>query len=200
MIQFLKISSDTYTMKYLIVFTLFLSQLCIASSKTTTVAPNKKTITILKAKFVQKEEKQNASQYLSEYLPAGEDFENYTQMFAVWGLLDGSTIESQVKAKVEFVNSRKPADPVANYTLFKSDENGYGLDFLISEGPITEHNIWYYIKVKGGVLAYQYNRRHYKGQKVSSAKEFIEQIPKTRNQILEVLKSKNMPIPSGYKK
>ena len=187
-------------MKYLIIACLFVGQFSVAGPQTVAAVPTQKSVTLLKTEFIQKEEKQTTSQYLAEYLPAKEDFDHYTQMFAVWGLLDGSTIESQVKAKVEFVKSRKPKDPVANYNLFKSDENGYGLDFLISEGPITEHNIWYYIKVKGGVLAYQYNRRYYAGQKTSSAKEFIEQIPKIRNQILEALKSKDMPVPPGYKK
>ncbi len=187
-------------MKYLIILGVLTFQFCLASSKPVVAVAAKKSITILKTEFVKKEEKQDASQYLAEYLPVGEDFDHYTQMFAVWGQLNGSTPESQVKAKVEFVKSRKPTDPVANYSLFKSDENGYGLDFLISEGPITEHNVWYYTRVKGGVLAYQYNRRYYAGQKASSAKEFIEQIPKIRNQILEALKSKNMPVPTGYKK
>lgn len=112
--------------------------------------------------MVLKEKQKAKTQYIAEYLPAGETFDNYTKMFAVWGWLDGADAASQAKAKVQFVNSRKGKDLVANYKLYKADDGAsFGLDFLISEGRIMEHNVWYFTNVNGGVLAYQYVRRNY---------------------------------------
>ncbi|MBL7685448.1 MAG: hypothetical protein JNK65_05375 [Deltaproteobacteria bacterium] len=158
-----------------------------------------KSIVVLGKTLVLKEEKNTNNQFLAEYIPNEENFKNFTKMFALWGRLDGSTADSQVKAKVQFVNSRKGKDPVANYNLFQSnDKKMFGLDFLISEEGVMEHNVWAFQNVNGGVLAYQYVRRYYVQNNSSGDENFIRGIPEIRNQILQFFKEAILPRPKGY--
>ncbi len=158
-----------------------------------------KSVVVLGAPLVLKEEKKTATQYLAEYIPEGEVFQNFTKMFAVWGRLDGSDAQYQVKAKTQFVSSRKGKDPVANFNVFQSDDKKIlGLDFLVSEGGMMEHNVWSFQNVKGGVLAYQYVRRHYEGKSPQSAQDFIREIPAIRNHVLSFFKTAPLPRPQGY--
>jgi hypothetical protein len=146
--------------------------------------------------FELKDEKQAAGTYVAEYLPAGENFERFTRMFAVWGQQDGSTALAQVKAKIQFVEARKGTDPVANYKVFKAeDENAYGLDFLISEGAVLEHNVWYFKSFKGGVVAYQYARRHYRGADGQATRDFFGQIGPAGSEVLAFFKANPLPVP-----
>jgi hypothetical protein len=155
---------------------------------------------VLGTTFVLKEEKKTIAQYLAEYVPEGEDLRGYSKMFAIWGLLDGSDAQSQVRAKIQFVKSRQGKDPVANYNLFQSnDKKMFGLDFLISESGLMEHNIWTFQNVKGGVLAYQYVRRHYEGKSAQSGSDFIREIPSVRDQVLKFFNTSTLPRPEGYK-
>jgi hypothetical protein len=158
-----------------------------------------KSVSVLGTALILKDEKRTADQYLAEYIPEAESFDNFTKMFAVWGRLDGSDAQAQVKAKIQFVTARKASDPMANYNAFQSeDKKAYGLDFLISEGAVMEHNVWSFQNVKGGVLAYQYARRHYDGKSSQSAADFIREIPSVRNQVLGAFKSTSLPRPPGY--
>jgi hypothetical protein len=100
---------------------------------------------------------------------------------------------------MQFVNSRKGKDPLANSAAFQSDDKKtLGLDFLISEGGVMEHNVWSFQNVKGGVLAYQYARRHYEGKSAQSGEAFIQEIPSLRNQVLNAFKTAPLPKPQGY--
>jgi hypothetical protein len=158
-----------------------------------------KSIIVLGSPLVLKNEKSTADQYLAEYIPLNETFDNFTKMFAVWGRLDGSDAQAQVKAKIQFVTSRKITDPVANYSAFQSDDKkSFGLDFLISEDALMEHNVWSFQNVKGGVLAYQYVRRHYEGKSAQSGADFIKEIPSVRDQVLTFFKTASLPRPQGY--
>jgi hypothetical protein len=146
-----------------------------------------KSVVVLGTSLVLKEEKKTATQYLAEYIPEGETFQNFTKMFAVWGRLDGSDAQFQVKAKTQFVSSRKGKDPVANFNVFQSDDKKmFGLDFLISEGGMMEQNVWSFQNVKGGVLAYQYARRHYEGKSPQTSRFY--RIP-TCSQVLGFFKT-----------
>jgi hypothetical protein len=156
-------------------------------------------ITVLGTALVLKEEKKTATQYLAEYIPEAENLQNYSKMFAVWGRLDGSDASSQANAKIQFIKSRQGKDPVANYNLFQSnDKKMLGLDFLISDGGIMEHNIWAFQNVKGGVLAYQYVRRHYEGKSTQPGSDFIREIPSVRDQVLKFFNTATLPRPQGY--
>ena len=158
-----------------------------------------KSITVLGSPLVLKDEKKAADQYLAEYIPEGETFDNFTKMFAVWGRLDGTDAAFQAKAKIQFVTARKSSDPLANFNAFQSDDKKmFGVDFLISEGAVMEHNVWTFQNVKGGVLAYQYARRHYDGKSTQSAESFIKEIPTIRDQTLTFLKTAPLPKPQGY--
>lgn len=149
--------------------------------------------------FELKEEQRGTSSYVAEYLPAGENFDHFTRMFAVWRQQDGSTALAQLKAKVQFLAARKGTDPVLNYTVFVAQEEGsYALDFLISEGAILEHNVWYFKNVKGGALAYQYARRHYRGESAQAASDFIAGRGPVTAEILAFFKANSLPVPGGY--
>lgn len=159
-----------------------------------------KSVTVLGSPLVLKDEKKTADQYLGEYIPEGETFDNFTKMFAVWGKLDGSTAEFQAKAKMQFVTARKATDPLANFNVFQSaDKKTFGLDFLISDGGVMEHNVWSFQNVKGGVLAYQYAERRYDGKSAQSAEDFIKGIPAVRDQALNFFKTASLPRPDGYR-
>jgi hypothetical protein len=158
-----------------------------------------KPVVVLGVPLVLKNEQRTADQYLAEYIPEGETFDNFTKMFAVWGRLDGSTAEFQAKAKTQFVNARKGTDPVANFNLFQStDKKTYGVDFLISQGDVMEHNVWTFQNVKGGVLAHQYAERHYEGKSAQPDADFIKAIPGVRDQALNFFKTAQLPKPQGY--
>lgn len=158
-----------------------------------------KVIVLNGVKFTLKDEKKSSQSYLAEYLPDGENFDQFNQMFAVWGSKDSTTLSDQVKAKVQFVNSRKSTDPVANFKLFVGDDKkSYGLDFMISEGNIIEHNLWYFTESKKGKIMYQYVRRNYKELSRVPASEFISEVPKVRNEILAEFKKIKLPKPDGY--
>lgn len=160
------------------------------------IAPS---VRIAGATFELKEEQRGTSTYVAEYLPAGENFDQFTRMFAVWGQQDGSTALAQLKAKVQFVEARKGTDVVANYKVFKADgEDSYGLDFLISEGAILEHNVWYFKNVKGGAIAYQYARRHYRGADGQATRDFFTKIGPVTNEVLAFFKANPLPMPGGY--
>ncbi len=83
-------------MKYLVLFAALSSTICFASeqktqNKKTSSAkapaaksqPQQKSIQILGTTLELKEEKKLAKQYLGEYIPATETFDNFTKMFAV---------------------------------------------------------------------------------------------------------------------
>jgi len=162
-------------MKRFVFFILFIQAGCLFIGRVGAESATVPSVVILGTPLVLKEEKKTATQYLAEYIPQGEAFQNFTKMFAVWGHLDGTDAQSQVNAKIQFVNSRKGKDPVANFNVFQSDDKKIlGLDFLISEGGMMEHNVWSFQNVKGGVLAYQYARRYYEGKSPQSSQDFIK--------------------------
>ena len=163
------------------------------------IGAESRSFSVLGTPLVLKEEKKSATQYLAEYIPEGENLQSYTKMFAIWGRLDGSDASSQANAKIQFVKSRQGKDPVANYNLFQSnDKKMFGLDFLISEGGVMEHNVWAFQNVKGGVLAYQYVRRHYEGSSAQNGSDFIREIPRVRDQVLKFFNTTTLPRPQGY--
>lgn len=175
----------------------FLLFMCLMAAHAAADMP--KSIAVLGTTLVLKNEKKSADLYLAEYIPEGEQFENFTKMLAVWGRLDGSTAEFQVKAKIQFVKDRKAKDPFANFSAFQSnDKKTYGLDFLISEGNVMEHNVWTFQNVKGGVLAYQYARRHYEGKSSGPVEAFLKGIPAIRDQVMGFFKTASLPQPDGY--
>ena len=159
------------------------------------------TIQVLGTTLTLKEEKKLPKQYLGEYISSEESFDNFTKMFAIWGRLDGQDAITQVKAKVQFVNARKGTDPVANYKLFIGDDKkSYGLDFMISEGGVIEHNVWNYTNINSGVLSYQFVRRHYEGKSAQSAQDFIKSAPQVGSEVLTFFKTGSLPKPEGYEK
>ncbi|HEX5036078.1 MAG TPA: hypothetical protein VFX30_02865 [bacterium] len=185
-------------MKHLIRFLVLIQAVCLFSAGVNAETAGK-SIVVLGAPLVLKNEKSTAGQYLAEYIPENETFDNFTKMFAVWGRLDGSDAQAQMKAKIQFVASRKGTDPLANYGAFQSDDKKtFGLDFLISEGGVMEHNVWSFQNVKGGVLAYQYVRRRYEGKSAQSGENFIKEIPSIRDQALTFFKTASLPRPQGY--
>jgi hypothetical protein len=77
--------------------------------------------------------------YVQEYLPKGESFEHYNQMFSVCVLFYDRTPLEAVQAKIEELEQRKKTDPVTNYTVTEKDGE-YILEFIVSDSNNGELN------------------------------------------------------------
>jgi len=129
---------------------------------------------------------------LQEYLPKGENFETYTQMFTISVIFYGDSPFNSAKAiemKIDELKERKKTDKVCNWLI--AENNGeYILDFIVSDSNNGEMNcveadIHYYrdIEIEGrkaSVLLF-YSRRAY-GDDILP---FIESIPSMRDKWYE---------------
>ncbi|MDE6341123.1 MAG: hypothetical protein K2K93_02295 [Muribaculaceae bacterium] len=122
--------------------------------------------------------------YVQEYLPKGESFESYNQMFTVSVLFcDRLPLES-VQAKINELEQRKKTDPVTNYMI--AENNGeYILEFIVSDSPegsfsTVEVDVHYYkqmtINGRKAIVLCFYSGRAY-GDDI---KPFIMSIPQKR--------------------
>ena len=60
--------------------------------------------------------------YIQEYLPQGESFEHYNQMFTVSVIFWNRTPLEAVRAKIAELEERKQADPIIHYRV--AENNG----------------------------------------------------------------------------
>ncbi|MDE7468006.1 MAG: hypothetical protein K2M61_06585 [Muribaculaceae bacterium] len=77
--------------------------------------------------------------YMQEYLPKGENFEHYNQMFSVSVIFWDRTAKESVQAKIAELNERKKSDPVINYNVLEKDGE-YLLEFIVSDTNGDEIN------------------------------------------------------------
>jgi hypothetical protein len=149
-----------------------------------------KTLTVLGQKLELKEAQTAPSgEMLAEYVPAGETLDNWTRMFAVRVYPGKVTAEQAAALKSQEIAARRAhGDYLANGTAFAKGDARV-VDFLLSEGPIVEHDIIKYAPSGGGRLAsYQLARRYYKGREKDAEKDhdgltaFIGAIKTGRNE------------------
>ncbi|MBQ3605058.1 MAG: hypothetical protein II990_02255 [Muribaculaceae bacterium] len=138
--------------------------------------------------------------YLQEYLPDGETFDNYTQMFTVGVIFYGDASynsEFALQAKIEELEKRKKTDRVCRYIV--AENNGeYILDFIVSDSKndklnFVEADIHYYKDVtingiKANIL-YFYSRRAYGDDIIP----FMKSIPSLRSEWYENITK--LPLP-----
>lgn len=134
--------------------------------------------------------------YTQEYLPNGESFEHYNQMFTMSIILTDHTPIEFVQAKIAELEQRKKTDPITNYIL--AENNGeYILEFLVSDSQneqlnIVELDIHHYKRIKlngknATVLSF-YSSRAY-GDGIT---KFIQSIPENRNAWYEAISHLNI--------
>lgn len=149
------------------------------------------TLTIKNNALTEKDE------FIAEYIPAGQTWDDWTTMYAVRLIPDTSLdAEASATATAERIKARKATDPVANAAVLKQDDGkSCAVDFLISAGPIIEHNVFLYFKQPKGLVSLQVARRLYakKGEN-EQLKPFIMGIPQLRPQILKELTSGDLPV------
>jgi hypothetical protein len=87
--------------------------------------------------------------YLQEYLPKGENFDNFVEMFSVCiHLYDNISAAAAVEAKIKELEKRSETDKCCHYKVYNKDDE-YILDFLVSEGngetlSVVESNVHRY--------------------------------------------------------
>lgn len=90
--------------------------------------------------------------YIQEWLPKGENFDNYSQMFTVSLLFsEDLTPLIAVQSKAAELDERGKNDKICHYNIFENGDE-YILDFLVSETEdglvkIVEHDVHHYKKV-----------------------------------------------------
>jgi len=145
---------------------------------------------------------------LQEYLPAGETFENYNQMFTVSVMFYGDSPFNSAKAveyKIAELEETKKTDPVCNYNVLENNGE-YILDFIVSKSDdkgtleFVEVDIHYYkdITINGIKASYLlfYSKRAY-GDDIMP---FIESIPSQREKWYKDIMSLNITPKFQFKK
>ncbi len=127
--------------------------------------------------------------YVQEYLPKGESFDSYKQMFTVSVILADLTPMQAVKAKIAELEERKKSDPVVNYVVAENDGE-YILEFIVSDSKddkmnCVEVDIHYYRQMiiggkKSSVLSF-YSVRAYGDDIIP----FMQSIPDRRQKWYE---------------
>ena len=117
-------------------------------------------------------DKPSDTYYVQEYLPKGENSENFTQMVTLHVFETDINLKDAVRQKMKELEIRKKTDPTCNYLVTESkDGKEYMVDFLLGESKndkmtIIEFNIYHYQKIdlgdnKKGILTYAYSKRAY---------------------------------------
>ncbi len=139
---------------------------------------------------------------LQEYLPEGETFEHYNQMFTVSVMFVGDApmkADKAVEFKIAELEEVKKTDPMCNYLAYENDGD-YLLDFIVSKSDdkgkleFVEVDIHYYrdIEINGIKAVYLlfYSCRAY-GDDI---KPFLKSLPDKRDKWHEDITSlKIMP-------
>ena len=134
--------------------------------------------------------------YIQEYLPKGETFERYTQMFTVSVIFGDKTPAEAVQAKIAELEQQKQTDPVINYWVAENDGK-YILDFVVSDSSdgklnFVEFDLHYYQQLtingkKASVLSF-YSSRAYGDDIIP----FIQSIPEKRITLYDALGNSNL--------
>ena len=90
--------------------------------------------------------------YIQEWLPKGENFDNYSQMFTVsLHLSEELTPQIAAQNKAAELEERGKNDKICNYQILENGDE-YIVDFLVSESEndslkIVEHDVHHYKQV-----------------------------------------------------
>lgn len=138
--------------------------------------------------------------FKQEYLPKGAVAESYESMVMVEFLATDAALSEVVGAQTEMIEQRKASDPVANFALFRNEENGeILLDFLLSAKDengefILEWNGYRYVEGEfdgeRGSMLFAISERAY-GDEASEA--FLRDLGNFKTERLEDLTEADLP-------
>lgn len=140
---------------------------------------------------------------LVEYIPAGETLQSWTKMFAARHIPQGEFNSQKMATLVHERNLKRKAagDPMANSVMMRNEAiKATVVDFVVSEGDVVEHNIFYYKdNPDGSISMNQYAQRMYmrKGMPKSDFDAFFGGISRQRQAI--VLELGRVDLPSAKK-
>lgn len=171
------------------------------AAKSATDASLPKTLKFMgKSLEVKNNQRGPSGEFIAEYIPADETWDNWTSMYAC-RLLPGNGLDPEASAKAtaaRIMERKQGGDTVANAAVFKqNDGKSVAVDFLVSQGPMLEHNIFLYYSTPKGLASKQFARRLYGGKSKTSddtVKTFIMAIPQLRAEILKELQGPNAPM------
>ncbi|GEM_PF-4055197 len=138
------------------------------------------------------------SEWLNEYLPAGQTFKNYTEMIAVraYDDLKGKATPVQIAQAIASNYQRKY--PGIKFLLAGNEKTGDGLvSFVMIQGDILEHNLFRTTLGEGGPVSIQHVYRKYVPQAKrtpADLKGFSSQIKQNRDAWINALDA--MPVPA----
>jgi hypothetical protein len=122
-----------------------------------------KTASLLDKSLVLKSQESSSSEDLvAEYIPAAETLDRWTLMLGVriFNLKLTPAKAAQMKAQ-EIAARREQGDVMANSASFAKDGTTV-VDFVLSQGPIVEHNVMSFSTLPDGrLVSYQLARRYY---------------------------------------
>jgi hypothetical protein len=110
--------------------------------------------------------------YIQEYLPSGEDLDNFNQMITIHLFDTDIKLKDAVDQKLSELNKRKETDSVCNYQVTESpDGKEFIIDFLLGESKedkmtIVEFNVYHYRQIeldnnRNAIAVYAYSKRSY---------------------------------------
>ncbi len=123
----------------------------------------------------------NSQEWLNEYLPAGQNFNNYTEMIAV-RYYDGVKATPGQIAQLIAGNYAK-AYPGIKYMLASNEKTGDGLvSYIMIESNILEHNLFRTTTKDGTPVSVQYVYRKYLPKGKERTREDLSSFAKETNQ------------------
>ena len=112
----------------------------------------------------------NAQEWLNEYLPSGQNFNNYTEMIAVRSYDGVKATPMQIAQYIAGNYAKKY--PGVKYLLAGNKETGDGLvSYIMIEGNILEYNLFRTTAKNGVPMAIQYVYRRYLPQATRSRED-----------------------------
>ena len=117
-------------------------------------------------------DKPNEKYYIQEYLPKGENLNDFNQMLTIHLFDTDIKLKDAVSQKIKELDKRKKTDAVCNYQVTESpDGKEFIVDFLLGESKddemtIVEFNIYHYRQIELGkkhkaIAVYAYSKRSY---------------------------------------
>lgn len=138
----------------------------------------------------------NQPGWLNEYLPAGQNFDSYTEMVA---LRSYESIKESPKTIAQIIaRNYAKTHPGVQYLLAANEQTGDGIvSYVMIEGNILEFNLFRTTEKEGIPLSIQYVRRRYLSQNTQNHREemsaFGKELAQHRNEWIGKLDE--MPVP-----
>lgn len=137
--------------------------------------------------------------YFQEYLPAGEQLENFNEMMILHFFTNAKPVENVVRDKMDELEQRKQTDPLCDYMVSASPDNTlFIVDFIISsitdEKSVAEFNIYQFQSIdlgdgQQGLILYAYCKRAYD----NDIDMLLESLETERTALVELMSQTDIP-------